>query len=90
MTQLLSSISLRVRADQLATRRENRDDTRERPRERQPLSDAETATNLQEGLMAFPVPKRNLWKVALAVTVVAVVAGIVAGGDTADRAFRRL
>lgn len=40
--------------------------------------------------MAFPVPKRNLWKVALAVTVVAVVAGIVAGGDTTDRAFRRL
>ena len=40
--------------------------------------------------MAFPVPKTDLWKVALAVTVVAVVAGIVAGGDAADRAFRRL
>ncbi len=40
--------------------------------------------------MAFPVPKTNLWKMALAVTVVALVAGIVAGGDTADRTFKRL
>ena len=50
----------------------------------------EPAAYLQEGLMAFPAAKKNLWKVALAVTVVAVVAGIVVGGDTADRSFKRL
>ncbi|MDA1096888.1 MAG: hypothetical protein O3B84_06505 [Chloroflexi bacterium] len=39
--------------------------------------------------MGSPLRKTNLWKAALALTVVAMVAGMVVGADTADRTFRK-